>query len=195
MIAGLRTQDVAFVTLLVLVGSLTPVSFRIFINQADNGRDFFAFYDSVADFWRTGFLYAPHPNINLNPPHVSVLLFSPLLLFSPWTAVIVWYFISAVLIGISLWLIQRELLLSRERLAWLVVMILASSAMQHTWRQAQLGAVLLVVSTLTWLALRHGRSGAVPLAVAISIKPWMACWFHSNNLPRWCARCSMASSE
>jgi hypothetical protein len=152
------------------------ITMRTFTTLAPDVRDFFAFYQSVEDFWRTGYLYAPHPSLNLNPPHVSVVLFSPLLVTDARTAFAGWTLVTAALVVASVAIIRRELRLSHEGTAWLMAVLLASSAIQHTWRQGQLGGVLLFVCTLTWRALRNDRRSSGGLAVAISLKPWMVCW-------------------
>jgi hypothetical protein len=136
--------------------------------------DFSAFYDSVADFWRMGDLYRPHHYINLNPPHVSVLLFTPLLAFDLRTAAIIWTLFSGVLVVFALWLLQSEWRLPRTRCELVLGVFGASIALNHCWREGQVGAVLLLLSSMTWVALRRGRASAPAwLALSASLKPWI----------------------
>lgn len=136
--------------------------------------DFTAFYDSAADYWRIGDLYRPHFNINLNPPHVSVLLFTPLIGFDVRTAAIVWTIVSAVCVVAALWLLQSEWKLPRARMELVVGMVAASIALNHSWREGQVGGLLLILSSMAWIALRRQRlSASVWLALAASVKPWI----------------------
>jgi hypothetical protein len=139
--------------------------------------DFATFYYSVSDYWRTGFLYARHSSgaYNLNAPHVSVLLFSPLLLTDLRTAALLWDGLNLVLIGVSLNLIRQGLQLTPWRFAWVTLVIALSIAAQQTFRHAQLGGLLCLLSTLAWRATRdNDPRGSWWLALAASIKPWLA---------------------
>jgi hypothetical protein len=145
-------------------------------------RDFAAFYLSISDYWTTGSLYAPHVNQNLNPPHASVVLFTPLILLPMAQAAVAWFICSTALIGLSLAIIRRELQLSNTHTAWLTAVLFASSASQHNLDQGQVGAVLMLLYTLAWRSARHDGSSAAWLALAISIKPSLGVWMFAQ---RW----------
>jgi hypothetical protein len=148
-------------------------AFSIFAHDYTEIRDFRSFYLSAADYWYgSGFLYEPRKWLNLNGPHTSLLLFSPLVLFDLHTAAIVWLMISAVLLIATLAIIRTELQLPANRMAWVVAALFSSTAMHHQLRQGQIGIVLMFVSTLAWRAARRGSaSSSWWLALAISLKP------------------------
>jgi hypothetical protein len=151
----------------------TALTINAFLNALPL-TDFSAFYDSAADYWRLGNLYRAHYNINLNPPHASVLLFTPLIGFEVRTAAIIWTSASAVFVVVALWLLQSEWKLSRARCELVVGVVAASIALNHSWREGQVGALLLILTSMAWIALRRGHvSASVWLALAASIKPWI----------------------
>jgi hypothetical protein len=177
----MRLKHLPLVALYVLAVWLTFDSLRTFVHEFPV-RDFGSFYLSAHDFWQTGVLYAERPFINLNAPHVSVILFTPFLLLNLPAAAAVWFAVGMILVAISVVIIRSELQLSRTRVASLVAVILASSAMQHSWRQGQLGPVLLLLGTLSWRAARRGNvATSWWIAAGASLKPWMVIWIATQN--------------
>src|SRR5574338_1357966 len=106
-------RRLALLGLYLLAAWWTVSSLQVFAREFPV-RDFGAFYASAHDYWRDGFLYTPRRFINLNPPHLSVVLFSPLLLVDVRTAAAIWLLASAAAIVASLALIRAELDLSRD---------------------------------------------------------------------------------
>ena len=148
-------------------------AFRTFAGNYTELTDLRSFYLSATDYWYgSGFLYEPRVWLNLNAPHTSLLLFSPLALVDLHTAAIAWHTISAVLIVATLAIIRTELQLPASRVAWVAAVLFSSTAMHHHVRQGQIGVVLMFVSTLAWRAARKGSAGGSWwLALAISLKP------------------------
>jgi hypothetical protein len=142
-------------------------------------RDFTAFYRSAQTWMTDGDLYQPESiaNVNINPPHVSVLLFVPLLLWQLPAAAVVWLAINAVAGGAALSIVQRELRIPAHRFAWMLPLFLASSAVQHQWREGQVAGLLLLLGTVAWRSARRERPGASPWSAAvITLKPWLVSW-------------------
>ena len=144
-------------------------------------RDFSAFYLSVSDYWSTHSLYAPHFNQNLNPPHASLVLFSPFVLLPMAQAAIAWFVFTGILTGVSLALIRQELRLSPVNTLWLTAAVLASAASQHNLDQGQVGAVLMLLGPMAWRSARRHGSSAPWLACLVSIKPPLGLWMLAQN--------------
>jgi hypothetical protein len=148
-------------------------AYSAFAGRYTQLTDLRSFYLSATDYWHgSGFLYEPHRWQNLNAPHTSLLLFSPLALLDLHTAALVWQILSAVLIVATLEIIRAELQLPASRIAWVAAVLLSSTAMHHHVRQGQIGAVLMFASTIAWRAARRGSAASSWwLALAISLKP------------------------
>ena len=160
---------IVFVAWAALQGSLSLWGFR---HDAAR-RDFGAFLHS-AQLWRqTGELYDELPRVNLNPPHVSVLLFTPLSFVPFDAAVLFWvvFQISALFAGCAL--IARELHLGSRRLQWILPAVVASAMTTHNWIEGQVGGLVLLAGAFAWRESRRAHRGRASIALAslISIKP------------------------
>lgn len=174
-----RLATVAAVAALGIWAVLATWSSLDFFAANLHNRDITAFYRSAESWWTIRDLYDVEgiPNVNINPPHVSVLLFVPLLLWPLPVAVVVWFVVQALAGIVALVIIQRELRIPAARWAWIAPAFLASCALQHHWREGQLTGFLLLLSTLAWRSARRNDTGLAPwTAAAISLKPWLACW-------------------
>lgn len=137
--------------------------------------DFGAFYESGLIFTQGKSFYVGRPSENLNPPHISALLFVPLTAFNWVQATGIWLITSAVLVAFTL-LLLRQQFKDWPAEIWGIAagVALAASPLQQTWRQGQIGAIWFFVTTCAWLAVKH-QSKTAPwwLAAGISIKPWL----------------------
>jgi hypothetical protein len=139
-------------------------------------RDFTAFYETGLEFWQNGTLYTlPHPYLNLNAPHVSVILFAPLALLRERTAALLWSGLSAACLAATLLIARAEVPQARSRFNLIIALVVASPAMHHQWRQGQVGAIFGLLGIAAWRSARHASS-TMPwwLASTISLKPWVA---------------------
>ena len=121
-------------------------------------RDFGAFYESALSWRDTGLLYTgARSNPNLNPPHVSVLLFVPLLLWNSREGAQIWSAVQIAGFAAGLLLICREVRLSARRAAWVVAVFLGSAPVHHQFREGQVGGMLFLFATIAWWRARQGR--------------------------------------
>lgn len=140
-------------------------------------RDLGAFYDSGHQWLAQRTLYVPaHGTVNLNPPHVSVLLFAPLARLPLSSAAAAWLALQGLAFIVGLVLLARDLRLSASGVRWLVAWVLLSRASQHQWSHGQIGGLLFLLAVLAWRAHRHQQSPAWAVALLASIKPWALCW-------------------
>jgi len=160
---------VACVTWAALQGSL---SLWAFSHDAAR-RDFGHLVESARSWRDTGALYQDEPRANLNPPHASVLLLTPLTLISFDAAVKLWVIVQIVTLFATIAVIARELHLTPARLEWIVPVVVASAMTIHNWTEGQLGGLLLVGGVLAWRAARGNRerSACAALAGLLSLKP------------------------
>jgi len=136
-------------------------AFSTFAGTYTELTDLRSFYLSATDYWHgSGFLYEPRKWLNLNAPHTSLLLFSPLALLDLHTAAVVWHMISAVLIVATVAIIRAELQLPASRMVWVAAVLFSSTAMHHNVRQGQIGAMILFASTIAWRAARRGSAAS-----------------------------------
>ena len=158
-----------FVTWAALQAALSLWGFR-----HDAGRrDFGAFLHSAL-LWRdTGVLYDEIPRINLNPPHASVLLFTPLTWIPFDAAVILWIFVQVSTLCAGIALIARELHIRRRQLESIVPTVVASAMTTHNWIEGQLGGLLLLAGVIAWRTSRRKRPtpALLTLTAMISLKP------------------------
>jgi hypothetical protein len=140
-------------------------------------RDFGAFYESALSWRETGLLYTgARSNPNLNPPHVSILLFVPLLFWNFREAAQIWSAVQIAGFAVGLSLICREVRLSAWRSAWVVAVFLGSAPVHHQFREGQVGGMLFLFATIAWWRARQGRPFAAWLTISASLKPWLVCW-------------------
>jgi hypothetical protein len=180
----LNLSIIALAGVSAFAGWWTVDAFSTFAGTYTELTDLRSFYLSATDYWHgSGFLYEPRKWLNLNAPHTSLLLFSPLALFDLHTAALVWHIISAVLIVATLAIIRAELQLPASRMAWVAAVLFSSTAMHHNVRQGQIGAVLMFASTIAWRAARKRSAGSSWwLALAISLKPpILALWIFTQG--------------
>ena len=159
----------AFVTWATVLGSL---SLWGFLHDAER-RDFGYFVQS-ANAWRdTGVLYENVPRVNLNPPHASLVLFTPLTWIPFEAAVKLWAILQIVTLVTAIVLIARELRLTPGRIEWVAPAIVASAMTSHNWIEGQVGGVLLVGGVVAWLAVRRSQHhrASIALAALVSLKP------------------------
>jgi len=151
-------------------------------------NDFGKFYYSARAFLDGRDMYAPNPAtspgfneapdlqfLNMNPPHFHLLIL-PLAAMRPDRAVLLWIGFSIAALVASLLLIARELDLRWTPFRALAVASgsLIFAATQSFFVTGQLSLLLLLATTLCWIAARHGRwtAAAVWLGVCTSIKPF-----------------------
>jgi hypothetical protein len=111
--------------------------------------------------------------VNAHPPP-SVLMVMPLAALDYFDAVLVWNLISLAALGVSLWIVARQLELP---VSWwsvfpAVTLILLCGPLQQQNAQGQLNLILLLLLTGTWAADRSGKprlAGAL-LGAAAAIK-------------------------
>ncbi len=139
-------------------------------------RDFGHFLRSAALWRRSGELYESIPRVNLNPPHATVLLFTPLSYLPQQSAVWLWAGLQVICLALALTIIARELALSPRRIEWLAPAIAASAMVSHSWIEGQVGGLMLVVGALAWRATRRRQDAGAALALALllSLKPQCA---------------------
>ncbi len=152
--------------------------------------DFFADYASARNFLENRDVYTPHEQTlrrylhgsstgaptfryNVHPPS-SVLLAVPLAWLGFSSAFLFWNVLSLACIAGALWIIQRELELAAT--VWSIFpaisLLMVYTPLWDQVRMGQLSALLLLLLTGAWSALRSGRpilSGSL-LAVAASVK-------------------------
>jgi hypothetical protein len=163
------TVQIALTIWAAIVGSVSIWSFR-----HDAARRDFGHFLQSAQLWRdTGVLYESVARVNLNPPHVSVLLFAPLTYLPFDAAVWLWLVLQIVSLAATILIIARELNLKTERLEWIVPAIVASAMTSHNWIEGQVGGIILLVGAVAWRAARHNRetTTACALSSLISLKP------------------------
>lgn len=139
-------------------------------------RDFGHFVSS-AESWRDrSVLYEDLPRVNLNPPHASILLFTPLTWMPFPTAVGLWIVLQVATLSAGVFLIARELHLSAARIEWIVPAIVASAMTTHNWIEGQVGGLILVCSVAAWLKTRrnHLLGASTAFASLINLKPQFA---------------------
>src|SRR5690349_13378563 len=107
---------VALVTCATVQGSLALWGFR---HDAAR-RDFGHLVASAKSWHEEGVLYDDPLRTNLNPPHASVVLFTPLTWVSFDTAVKCWVVVQLVTLLITIVVIARELRLPPASLEWIV---------------------------------------------------------------------------
>jgi Glycosyltransferase family 87 len=144
----------------------------------------FAIYENQEITLRHHMGYQRRPNEfflerNAHPP-TSVLLAVPFAWLNYWDALTAWNLVSLALLGVTIWLILRELDLPRP--AWLVFPIVTLvvicgvfGVLRSQLREGQLNLVLLLLVTGAWTSGRKGNTvtaGAlVGAATAIKIFP------------------------
>lgn len=142
-------------------------------------RDAHAFYLSARAWVQHGDLYdaARVPNVNLNPPHVSVALLTPLAWLPTMPALIVWQLAQLAAFVAACRVMARELGLRQAQLIWIVPLVMASAPIDHQLREGQAGGVLMLLAVLAWRAARREQTMSVAwIAAAASFKPWLVCW-------------------
>jgi hypothetical protein len=177
---------VSFIVLLLwnaLLGAL--MASRLHMN------DFGKFYYSARLFLSGADMYQPTPAtwipvsssvtglfLNLNPPHLHLLIL-PLALLSPKWALAVWWVLNAVCLTLVCNLVRRELHVEipgsfhgRLRAAAAFLGCSATGAVIVT---GQLSFIIMLPMTLAWLAARHGRwrAAGVYLGVLMSVKAFL----------------------
>jgi len=170
---ALRT--VLFVALVALATLQGTLSLWAFSHDAAR-RDFGHLVESARSWRDTGVLYKDEPRANLNPPHASVVLLTPLTWISFDAAVRLWVAAQVMTLFAAIVLIARELRLAPARLEWIVPAIVASAMTIHSWTEGQLGGVLLVAGAVAWKAARENRERRASFALAglLSLKPQLA---------------------
>jgi hypothetical protein len=132
---------------------------------------------------------AVHLPWNAHPP-TSILAILPLGYFDYPAAGTLWNVLGLVALGVSMWLILREL--ETPIAAWsilpLVVLVLLCSPIRTQVSQGQWNAELLFLLTLAWVADRRGRAGwagaLVGVAGAIKLYP-LFFFLHFAIRQRW----------
>jgi hypothetical protein len=171
---------VALVSWATLQGALLLWDFR---HDAAR-RDFGHLVESARSWRATGVLYEDEPRANLNPPHASVVLFTPLTWISFDAAVRFWVVAQVITMIASLFLIAGELRLTPARLEWIVPTVVASAMTTHNWIEGQVGGVLLVAGAVAWRAARRNQQNLASLAVAglLSLKPQLGLLLFATNV-------------
>jgi hypothetical protein len=113
---------------------------------------------------------------NLNPPH-SHLLYLPLAVIPPWSALLAWWVLGGLCLYGSIRIILSEvgIKLTPRRKRWMVVGLLSFSAMGVAVVTAHMSFPLMLMITMAWRDARHGRWGKAGswLGLALSIKPFL----------------------
>jgi hypothetical protein len=122
---------------------------------------------------RYGVVWAADHLGNLNPPHVQLLLL-PLSWLTYGQALLVFVAVSAAALGLSMWIIARELELDWSwRRFWLVgALTISSAAFTTVAVTCELTFLLMVPFTLAWSAWRRERwmAAGAWLGVCASVK-------------------------
>jgi hypothetical protein len=170
MVAGLAA-------LWIWAGAVSLGSLQIYFGDPA-ARDVGAFYRSAERWVRDGDLYdlQRDPNVNLNPPHVSVLLFTPLLAWDLPLAAVIWCGVQVLAAAAALACIRRQTAMRGTHFQAFIPAFLASGPVQHQLREGQVGGILLLVATLAWVSVRRGAGAWTWVAAGTSIKPWLGCW-------------------
>jgi Glycosyltransferase family 87 len=119
-------------------------------------------------------------NVNGHPP-TSILLVTPLATLDYPDAVLVWNLLSLAALGVSLWIVQRQLRI--ECSVWsllpILSLLLLCGPLRHHTHLGQFSLLLLLLLTGTWAAARTGRLGCagVLLGVATTVKLFPAFLF------------------
>ena len=166
------TRTLAFATFAAYAAIQGALSLWGFWHDAAR-RDFGQFVSSAASWQARGVLYEQVPRVNLNPPHASILLFSPLTWMPFDAAVTLWLILQLFSVFIAIALIQRELKLPAQRLEWIVAATVASAMTVHNWIEGQVGWILLAGGAAAWRAARQPRRNRASLLAAalVNVKP------------------------
>lgn len=127
--------------------------------------------------WNDGLpLYSGNYRLNLNPPLLTVALFGPLAKLSYAGAKTAWLLLNAASIGLSLWVIARELRLQQTQLAASLAAMLVTQGAFMAIRSGQVTWLLLAPLTLAWAYYRrdHLLASGICLGLCIAIKPPLA---------------------
>jgi hypothetical protein len=136
-------------------------------------RDFGHFVSSASTWRATGSLYENVARVNLNPPHASVLLFTPLTWIPFDAAVALWVALQIATLAWTVALIARELNLPPQRLEWVVPATVGSTMTIHNWIEGQVGGVLLIGGAVAWRAARQNKKTAASIILGslVNLKP------------------------
>jgi hypothetical protein len=136
-------------------------------------HDFSVFYrEGLA--WNDGRpLYTGDYRLNLNPPLLTVAVFSPLARLSYPAAKTIWLLLTATSIALSLRVIRRELQLSVPASVTALGAMLVTQGAFMALRSGQISWLLMPLLTLAWGSYRGGRLAAagVYIGLAIAMKP------------------------
>jgi hypothetical protein len=170
---------IVLVTWAAVQGSLSLWGF-----YQDAARRDFGHFVSSARMWRdSGVLYDSLPRVNLNPPHASIVLFTPLTWISFDLATALWIVVQVGGLAFTMFLIARELNLSSARLEWIVPITVASAMTIHNWVEGQVGAILLIGGVVAWRAVRRNQTNlaSIVLGVLINFKPQLGLTIFANS--------------
>jgi hypothetical protein len=178
-----RVLLLAVMTLAVFTTVISVYGFLLFPHKTD----LLARYREGQAWVQGTPLYLPIPSVNMFPPWVTQLIFAPMSRL-PFRAVQVGCLaLNALALAISLRSIAGTLGLSATRTVAMSAVLLSLHGMLQSWMLGQFTGLLLLPTTLSWIAFRKGRhvlSGAW-LAPVIALKPTFAMLALLLPVPVW----------
>ena len=158
-----------------LVISLDALS--VFWSQIER-RDFGAFYASGRAWNEGAAVYsAGRADLpNLNPPSVVALIFAPLARLPLPTAGILWQSLGLSALAFVVVRVRRELAVEPQTIATAIGALLVTVAARYVWLEGQITWLLMVPSTLAWIAYRRNDwlVSGMWLGLIVAIKPFFA---------------------
>jgi alpha-1,2-mannosyltransferase/arabinofuranan 3-O-arabinosyltransferase len=173
------TRDSPLIPLaLIVVGLVISLdALSVFWSQMER-RDFGAFYASgrawnqAADVYSAGRTDLP----NLNPPSMVALVFAPLARLPLPMAGILWQCLGVAALAFAVLRGWRELAVDFETVVTALGALLVTVAARYVWLEGQITWLLMVPSTLAWIAYRRKApiAAGVWLGLIVAVKPFFA---------------------
>lgn len=134
-----------------------------------------------------GPLYRPLPSVNMFPPWVTMLVFGPMARLPFSYVQVACVLLNAAALAISLRAIVRTLALSPRTAVMMTAALLSLHGMYQSWMLGQFTGLLLLPTTMAWIAYRQGKHSIAGawLAPVIALKPTFALLALLLPIPVW----------